>query len=160
MRTPDSHRIRTVGYGSPPPDPIEPQTSCMCEGYILRHWWHEIPHSEFSWITVFLCESGLPQTPFIPWTSTVWMVQQYSPAHTIWGRCRNAFWMPTVNECRQIDPSDSSDSQRLKRWHSDPSCRHFYERLTVDLPRKILGKFIVKIFNQHFFLSIFFSAFL
>jgi hypothetical protein len=37
MRTPDSHGIRTIRYGSPPPDPVELQTIFMCEGYNLRH---------------------------------------------------------------------------------------------------------------------------
>jgi hypothetical protein len=40
MRTPDSHRIRTVRYGSPPPDPVGLQTIFMCERHLVDPEYH------------------------------------------------------------------------------------------------------------------------
>ncbi len=64
MRTPDSHRIRTVWYGSPPPDPVGLQTIFMCERYLnLRHLVDpKYRNPEFSWIMVFLRGSGSQNT--------------------------------------------------------------------------------------------------
>ncbi len=131
MQTPDSSRIRAVRYWSPP-DPIEPQTSCMCEGYNYKALvtWNNASH--ISRIPVFLCGSGLPQTPFLPWTGMVWMVHNSNRSMPFGGRCQNAFWMPTVNECRQIrSVRFVRKLYEIRDWKDDIQIRH------VDILREI-----------------------
>ncbi len=136
MRTPDSHRIRTVPYGFPPPDPMGPNQNACVKGTFLRHWWHEIPHPIFHGHWYFRVGPVFLKHHF---SQNRYGMDglQFKPVHTVWGRRRNALWIPEVNKCLPIDLSDSSVKrkvmwdQRLKRQHFDPSCWHF----TRDWPQ-------------------------
>ncbi len=103
--TTDSHRIRNVPYGSPPPDLIELQIVFMCEGYnfkasggheILYHILNFCGKRYFTWVC-------LPQTPPFYGPLNMYGIDDLSiqPGPCIWGRHQNAFWMPVVNKCHR-----------------------------------------------------------
>jgi hypothetical protein len=85
MQTPDFHRICTIRYRSLPSDPIEPQTSCMWEGYNFKAL---VTQYTTSWIFVnngiYVWVWSSWNTTFFPWTGTVWMVHN-SNQSTLFG---------------------------------------------------------------------------
>ncbi len=145
MRTPDSHRIRTIRYRSPPPDPVGLQTICVCKGYLNSKgiWWARntifrvIPGPWY-----FRVGPGPESTnilPFhgIPWKYTDWVVMPTQAGPCFWGytrmpRCLSGQWMP-------LSPRFVRTSDEIRNW------RHLWDPLfdiyTRDWPSKLIDHF-------------------
>jgi hypothetical protein len=149
MRTPDLHRIRTTRYGSPPLDPIEPQTIFMCEGYNLRHL---LTRNTTSWI--FL-DNGISRESvshkhhhFYDTPLKVYSMDDLSiqPGPCFWERHQNAFWMPVVDKCQQTRSVGFvrfiEKSYEIRDWKDDIQIRHIdiFTRLTVRFTQKLFGQ--------------------
>ncbi len=84
----------------------------------------------FSWIMVFSCESGLPQTPCFPWRGTVWMVHNSNRPHRLGEMPESLLdaysqWMPSNRSVGFVRKSyEITDMYEIRDWKDDIQIRN------------------------------------